>query len=69
MKSYLGKRLDRSMHHDPDAVRDALRAGDDRTGGKKQEFLFHRLLWELTFLEYVAELRRDAAGTARELTR
>lgn len=69
VKSYLGKRLDRSMHHDPDAVRDALRAGDDLTGGKKQEFLFHRLLWELTFLEYVEELRRDAAGTARELTR
>lgn len=67
VKDYLDDRVGSTSNFDPDLVAEAARAADEGRAGKREEFLFHRLLWELTFSDYVVEVGRQARAVAREL--
>lgn len=67
VKAYCSDRVSASTNFDPDIVMEAVHAAEEGLAGKPQEFLFHRLLWELTFADHVANVGRQAHAVAREL--
>lgn len=65
VKAFIGGR--ESPNFAPDAVAGVVADADDGVGGKAQEFLLHRLLWELTFRDWVGEVRGAALAVSQGL--
>lgn len=68
-REMVGARAAGCSSFDPDAVPSVLRRITDGTAGKRDEVLVHRLLWEVTFDDYLTELNdqvdqvRNALGS------